>query len=159
MADTKQTNETKQTKTQYLKDVVNFYLTPHPRTLLTLFFVLIYGYCVLYYFDDAHLAERFLVYTIFSGTALLSIGHLFWYVCFIVTLIFPFLASGYSIFALYEAWHKKRDWDAHFRTLMTIVLIVVSIFLIVFMNSAARIIARQDVLRGFVEDNNLVGRI
>ncbi len=146
-------------KDHYMKSVMRFYFTPHPRAALTVLFILIYGYFVLYYINDAHLAERFIIYTLTSGTALLSIEYLFWYTSFVMTLLAPFIVSAYAIFVLYESWHEKRKWESHFRTLMTVALVVGSIFLIVFTNNMSRVIARQDALKTFITNNNLSGRI
>ncbi len=142
----------------YLGQVTHFYLAPELRSLATGLYLGIFGFFSLYYLDNLFLAIKFVMYVIFDETALKGIGYLFVGMLFTIALIAPFFLSFYSIFLLHKIWHMP-DWKRPMKWLVTAAIVVVGVFLIVLADDIARSAARQDVMRSFVEDANLTGRI
>jgi hypothetical protein len=145
-------------KKSYMGEVAHFYFAPELRSVATIFYLGIFGYFTLYYIDNLFLAVRFIVYVILSHTALMGTAYLFTGMAFVVSLILPFFVSFYSIFVLHKIWHKPQ-WAAYAKALVTAAVIVGGILLIILSDDAARLAARQDVMRSFVEDANLTGKI
>jgi hypothetical protein len=142
----------------YLSQVTHFYLAPELRSLATGLYLGIFGFFSLYYLDNLFLAIRFVIYVVFDETALKGIGYLFVGMLFTVALIAPFFISFYSIFLIQKICHMP-EWKRSTKWLVTAAVVVIGVFLIVLTDDIARSAARQDVMRSFVEDANLTGRI
>ncbi|MBI5134097.1 MAG: hypothetical protein HZA81_01805 [Candidatus Taylorbacteria bacterium] len=145
-------------KESYMRHVLHFYFAPELRSVGTIFYLVIFGYFTLYYVDNLLLAIKFLFHTLLGGTALTGISYLFTGMAFVISLVLPFFISFYSIFVLHRIWHTPQ-WAIYIKWLMTAVIIAGSLFLIILSDESARVAARQDVMRGFIEDSNLTGRI
>jgi hypothetical protein len=150
--------EAKKDKASYMSEVTRFYFSPELRSVATLFYLGVFGYFTLYYIDNLFLAIRFLIYVILGHTALAGIAYLFTGMAFVVSLVIPFFLSFYSIFVLHRIWEKPH-WATYVKWMITFAMIIGGVFLIILSNEAARLAARQDVMRSFVEDANLAGRI
>lgn len=145
-------------KESYMKQVLHFYFAPELRSVGTIFYLVIFGYFTLYYVDNLLLAIKFVFHTVLSGTTLMGTSYLFTGMAFVISLVLPFFISFYSIFVLHKVWHTPQ-WAVYVKWLMTVIIVVVGLILIVLSDEAARLAARQDVMRGFVEDAGLSGRI
>jgi hypothetical protein len=150
--------EEKKKSPSYLGEVTKFYFAPELRSFATGIYLGIFGFFSLYYLDNLFLAIRFVIYIVLDETALKGIGYLFTGMLFSVALISPFFISLYSIFLLHKIWHMS-DWQKLTRWLVVIGIVVGGVLLIVISDDIARWAARQDVMRSFVEDANLTGRI
>lgn len=147
------------TKTKsYIQQVAEFYFAPELRSVATVLYLGVFGYFTLYYLDNVFLAIKFLFYVITGHTALSGIAYLFTGMAFVISLVIPFFVSLYSIFVLHKIWHKPQ-WATYVKWTITVVIILGGIILIVLADSTSRLSARQDVMRSFVEDANLAGRI
>ncbi len=151
-------SEKKPEKKPYFKSILDFYFAPKPRSVLTIFFLIIYGFFVIYYIDNIFLALRYVGYIVFGTTVLQDTSHLLWGVSFVLSLILPFSISLYSIFLLYEVW-TESGWSKYAKSIVTTLFIVGGLFIISIMDDAARAVARQPALTSFIEDANLTGRI
>lgn len=145
-------------KPSYMSQVVHFYFAPELRSAATLLYLGVFGYFTIYYIDNLFLAIQFLIYTIMEHTALMGIAFLFTGVAFMISLLFPFFVSFYSIFVLHMVW-QKPNWAVYVKWFMTLVLVIAGVFFIIISDEAARLTARQDVMRSFVEDTGIIGRI
>lgn len=150
--------EEKTKKSSYLRELVEFYFAPELRSVVTLLYLGIFGYFTLYYLDNVLLALRYLIYITFGHTALQGIAHLFVGMTFIMALALPFFLSFYSIFVLHRVWDKPT-WSTYVKWLVTCAIIVGGISLIITSDAIARLSAKQDVMKSFVEDANLSGRL
>ncbi|MFA6095330.1 MAG: hypothetical protein WC767_00590 [Candidatus Paceibacterota bacterium] len=148
----------KEEKKSYLSRLANFYFAPKPRSVLTIFFLIVYGFFVVYYIDNVFLAFRYVTYIVFGTTVLQDTSYLLWGVSFILSLILPFSISLYSIFLLYEVW-QDTQWSRYAKGFVTFGFILFGLLVISMMDDAARYVARQDVMQSFMEDMNLTGRI
>lgn len=148
----------KKIKPSYMSEVIHFYFAPELRSVATILYLGVFGYCTIYYIDNIFLAIRFLIHLIIGHTALQGIPYLFTGMAFVISLVFPFFISFYSIFVLHKIWHKP-NWAVYAKWFMTLVILVTGIFLIIFSDEAARLSARQDVMRSFVEDAGISGKI
>ncbi len=142
----------------YLGEVTKFYFAPELRSIATGLYLGIFGYFTLYYLDNIFLAIKFVLYVIMDQTALRGIEYLFTGMIFTLALISPFFISFYSIFLLHKIWHMA-EWKKQTKWLVIIGVIVFGVFLIVLSDDVAHFAARQDVMRSFIEDANLTGRI
>jgi hypothetical protein len=145
-------------KDSYMSQVAHFYFAPELRSVATILYLGIFGYFTLYYVDNLFLAIKFLVYVILGHTALSGTAFLFTGLAFVIFLVLPFFVSFYSIFVLHKIWHKP-EWAMYAKAIVTALIIVGSLLIIVISDGAARAAARHDVMRSFVEDANLTGKI
>lgn len=145
-------------KESYIKQVAHFYFAPELRSVGTIFYLLIFGYFTLYYVDNLLVALRFVFHTIVAGTALMGTSYLFIGVAFVISLVLPFFISFYSIFVLHKIWHTPQ-WAFYIKWLMTALVVAGAIFFVVLSDESARIAARQDAMRSFIEDSGLSGKI
>ncbi len=145
-------------KPSYMSQVVHFYFAPELRSVATILYLGVFGYFTIYYIDNIFLAIRFLIYMIMEHTALMGTAYLFTGMAFVISLVFPFFVSFYSIFVLHKVWHKP-DWAVYVKWFMTIVITVVGVFCIIVADEASRLAARQDIMRSFVEDAGILGKI
>jgi hypothetical protein len=145
-------------KPSYLSQLAHFYFAPELRTVATILYLGVFGYFCIYYLDNLFLALRFILYILMGHTALQGVEYLFTGMAFVVSLVFPFFISFYSIFVLHRIWHKP-DWAVYVKWLMTLIIIVFGVLLIIISDEAARLSARQDVMRSFVEDAGIAGKI
>lgn len=141
-----------------MSQVVHFYFAPELRSVATILYLGVFGYFTIYYIDNIFLAIRFLIYMIMEHTALMGTAYLFTGMAFVISLVFPFFVSFYSIFVLHKVWHKP-DWAVYVKWFMTIVITVVGVFCIIVADEASRLAARQDIMRSFVEDAGILGKI
>ena len=149
---------TPENKSSYLNQVMHFYFAPELRSVATILYLGVFGYFTIYYIDSLFLAIRFLVYILLGHTALGGTAYLFTGMAFVVTLVAPFFISFYSIFVLHKIWHKP-GWAIYIKWAITAVIILGSFTLIILADEASRLAARQDVMRSFVEDAGISGRI
>lgn len=145
-------------KPSYMSQVVHFYFAPELRSVATILYLGIFGYFTIYYIDNIFLAIRFLTYIIMEHTALMGTAYLFTGMAFVISLVFPFFVSFYSIFVLHKIWHKS-DWAVYVKWFMTLVITIAGIFFIIVADEASRLAARQDIMRSFVEDAGILGKI
>ena len=150
--------EKKVEKKSYLKEVVHFYFAPKLRSVLTVFFLIVYGFFVVYYLDNVFLALQYIFYILMGSNVLQDTSYLLWGLLFILTLVVPFSISIYSIFLLFDIW-CKTDWSKYIKTVITALFIFFGLIAISIMDDAARMVARQGELASFIEDVNLTGRI
>lgn len=150
--------ETKKEKNSYLDEVLHFYFAPELRSVATILYLGIFGYFTFYYVDNIFLAIRFLIHLILTQDALSGTAYLFTGMAFVLSLVFPSFMSFYSIFILHKIWHRP-NWAVYVKWFMTITITVMAILLIIIADEAARLAARQDVMRSFVEDAGISGKI
>jgi len=150
--------EEKTKKNSYLYDFITFYFAPEPRSIVTIPYLGTFGYFTIYYLDSIFLALRYLISIAFGHTALQGTEHLFVGMVFIISLALPFFISIYSIFVLHRIWDKPT-WATYIKWLITCTMIVGGVSLIIASDAIARISARQEVMRSFVEDANIADRI
>ena len=145
-------------KKSYIQQVGHFYLAPGLRSIATVFYLGVYGFFTIYHIHNIFLAIRFLFYVIVNDTALQGTAFLFMGMAFVVSMVFPFAVSLYSIFILHKIW-ESDTWAPHVKWAITAGAIAASILLIIVSDNAARITANSAVMQSFVEDANLTGRI
>ena len=150
--------EKKPEKKSYFKELVHFYFAPKLRSVLTIFFLIVYGFFVIYYLDNVFLALHYIFYIVLGSNVLQDTSYLLWGLLFILTLVLPFSISVYSIFLLFDIW-CKTDWSKYVKSVITALCIIFGLITISVMDDAARSVARQDELASFIEDANLTGRI
>jgi len=150
--------EKKEVKKSYLSEVMDFYFAPKLRSVFTVFFLISYGFFVLYYIDNVFLAIHYVLYIIIGSNVLQNTSHLFWGLSFILTLMLPFSISIYSIFLLFDVW-QKTDWSKYIKIIITALFIILGLITISVMDDAARKVAQHPELSSFIEDVNLTGRI
>jgi len=145
-------------KVPYYKKVLHFYFAPEMRSFGTLVYVFIYGYFTIYYIDNLFLAIKFLFYILFGHTALANIALLFTGMAFVISLTIPFFLSLYSIFLLHVIWDKSH-WAQYLKWAVSVAIIISSVCIIIFSDSAARFAARRPVMQDFVYYANIESRI
>lgn len=150
--------EKKPEKKSYIKELTHFYFAAKLRSVLTIFFLIMYGFFVVYYLDNVFLALHYIFYILLGSNVLQDTSYLLWGLLFILTLVLPFSISIYSIFLLFDIW-CKTDWSKYVKTIVTALFIVCGLMTISIMDDAARAVARQGELSSFIEDVNLTGRI
>ena len=155
MADSTPTPEKKESMR---KALLRFYFSPELRSVGTLVYLGVFGFFTLYYIDNLFLAARFLFYIVFGHNALAGTALLFTGMSFEVALLMPFFISFYAILVLHKIWEKPH-WEVYVKWLVTVLIILGSIFIVIISDSAARLAARQPAMQSFMEDANLTGRI
>jgi hypothetical protein len=148
----------KEAKKSYLSEVVHFYFAPKLRSVFTIFFLLVYGFFVIYYIDNVFLALHYIFYILTGNNVLQDTSYLLWGLSFILTLMIPFSVSIYSIFLVFDVW-EKTDWSKYAKGIITLLIILGGLVSIAIMDDAARAVARHNALSSFIEDINLTGRI
>ncbi|MDE1875023.1 MAG: hypothetical protein KGI79_02400 [Patescibacteria group bacterium] len=142
----------------YLKEVARFYFAPDLRSIGTLLYLGVFGYCAIYYVNNIFLALRFVLYIILGHTVLSGTSFLFTGMVFVIGLVLPFLISFYAIFILHRVWDKKT-WATYAKWAVTILIAIVSILVIIASDDLAIYAAHQQTMASFMEDANLTGRI
>jgi hypothetical protein len=150
--------EANKNDTSYIGQVMRFYFAPELRSIATILYLGVFGYMTLYYLDSLLLAIKFLLYVLFGHTALLGIAYLFTGMAFVIALVAPFFIAFYSIFVLHKIWHKP-GWAGYVKWSITAAIVIGGVILVILSDEAARLAARQEVMRSFVEDANIAGRI
>lgn len=150
--------EKKSEKKSYIKELIHFYFAAKLRSALTIFFLIMYGFFVIYYIDNVFLALEYIFYILLGSNVLQDTSYLLWGLLFILTLVLPFSISVYSIFLLFDIW-CKTDWSKYVKTIVTVLFITCGLMAISVMDDAVRAVARQSELASFIEDANLTGRI
>jgi len=148
----------KEVKKSYLSELVDFYFAPKLRSAFTIFFLISYGFFVIYYIDNVFLALHYIFYIVMGSNVLQDTSHLLWGLAFILTLVLPFSISIYSIFLLFDIW-QKTEWSKYVKGIITSLFIIVGLVTISVMDDAARSVAKHSELSSFIEDVNLTGRI
>ncbi|MFC1802090.1 hypothetical protein ACFLY7_01485 [Patescibacteria group bacterium] len=136
----------------------NFYFTNRWYSYLAISYLASFLFFTVFYFDNVVLALKFILYTTSISTTLIELTYLMWGALFVITLIIPFSANLYAIVTLYDIWHKD-NWQRDQKVLATFLTILAIIAIIVITDSVIRIIASQEVLRPFIEINQLVDRL
>ena len=150
--------EKKEAKRPYLTEMIHFYFAPELRSAFTIFYLIVFGFFAFYYVDNLFLAMRFLWHVTSGTTALYGTSYLFTGMAFVVALIIPFSMSLYSLFVLFEIW-RKRIWSNYLKWVVTFILMIGTILAVMMADETARLAARADTMRSFIEDMNLTGRI
>lgn len=148
----------KEAKESYFQEMGRFYFAPELRSIFTILYLIVFGFFALYYVDNVFLALRFIFHVLTGATALQGTAYLFVGMAFVLSLLLPFSASVYSIFVVYEIW-KKRVWSSYLKWIATVVVTLGTLLIVMLTDEAARVAARADVMKSFVEDANLTGRI
>lgn len=137
----------------YWKEVFRFYFAPVWQSALTILYLVFFMYFAVFYSGNVWTAIKFIMYTLAQSGTLLGLAYLFWGVIFLITLIIPFSVSAYAMLLLYDVW--IQNWSRKEKIIGTVLLIVLVPVIIILMDEVVRVVAGQDVLRSFVETNQL----
>lgn len=150
--------DSKKPEPSYFQEILHFYFAPGLRSVATTFYLVVFGYFSFYYIDSLFLALRFLWHLAFGSTALQGIPFMLSGMAFVLCLVLPFSVSLYSIFVMHTVWSRSSLKTAG-KWLLSILVVVGSLFIIMITDEGARLAARQPSMQSFIEDAGLVGRI
>jgi hypothetical protein len=138
------------------KELLEFYFKPMWRTILTVIYLLFFGYFLVFYIDNLWLIARFILYTLNESTLPLSLSSLFWGAVFIIALIIPFGVSLYAIFVPIEV--KKKSWDRTRKVLVILMVALVTVDCVVVMDQLIRFIENQGPIKVFLETERILAK-
>lgn len=141
-----------------LKQLFKFYLLNSWYSFFTITYLLFFLYSAIYYLDNIFLAIKFVFYTFGLSTPLLGLASWIWGIIFIIALIIPFSVSIYSIFIFFNLWEKQK-LQIKQKFIYTILIIIITVFIIITMDDIIRNVATQEPLVNFIKDNNLGDRL
>jgi len=131
------------------KRIVLFYSKLAPRSLFALFYLIIFLYFTLFFFDNILLAIRFVFYTLFISTISMNAGDLIWGSAFLAFLIAPFVLSLFSISLPILIKEKRLPKNEKWITTITIGLII--IILMIFIDMTLGFIERHEPVSMYLE--------
>ncbi len=141
-----------------LKRLVRFYFRPQLRSVATIFYLIVFGYCAIYYADGVSLAIKFLFYIGGDSSALTGIHLLFTGLAFVISLVLPFATCFYAILVLPVIW-RETDWSLEMKWIMSFIVAIGAFFIIMVTDTSARLAANQPAMQSFIEDVGLNGKI
>jgi hypothetical protein len=150
--------EKKENLPALVRRLARFYFRPDLRSVATIFYAIIFGYCAIYYIDGLFLALKFLLYVAGGSSALTGVSLLITGLVFVISLALPFFTCFYAILVLPEIW-KKENWTDQMKWIISIIVALGAFLIIMITDTSARIAAHEPAMQSFIEDVGLNGKI
>jgi hypothetical protein len=137
----------------YLGKLFDFYFSPHWYTIFKIFFLLIFGYFIIFYCYNAVFVVKFIWYTVTASKQMFGLSYLFWGIIFTFCLAGQIFVSIYSLTIPYEIWENK--WRLDRKLITTALISMCAILIIVLMDYVLVHASQQGPIVDFVAKNSL----
>lgn len=131
------------------KRLIAFYSKMAPRSLFAFFYLIIFLYFTLFFFDNILLAVRFVFYTLFISTISMNASDLLWGSAFLAFLVAPFVLSLSAI--VFPLLIKEKRMPKHHKWTWAIGLALLVIILMIFMDMTLGFVERHEPISVYLE--------
>jgi len=130
------------------ESIWKFYFQSRWQTALTVHYLVVVTYLVLFYIGNVWNAILFAFYTFISSSEMLGLEFALWGVIFEITVMVPFFASWYAIFLLPKIW--RTHFSGFQKTFLTLLMIFIIPVIIVISDTIARYALDTEPVREFI---------
>jgi len=131
------------------ENIWKFYFQSRWQTALTVHFLVVVVYLVLFFAGNIWVALKFAFFSLTTSARQLGLEFALWAVIFELTVMVPFFTSWYAIFLLPKIW--QSSYTKSQKALMTVLMVVVFTMVIIITDTVARYALDTEVLREFAE--------